>query len=192
MAIHDFDRRMSEADKPDVRLRVDELLRAEFGAVRVERAEVEDDRRGVDFWAYLRSGRRQGVDLKARRRDWGDLYVELISRKGDEAPGWTVDHHKITDYVLFLWPDRHLLLPYPQLRATVLRNEATYRETYGTRWAKSRSSTGEWSTENCPIPEGVLFRDLFGISLTGLALTAPRECPSCHGMHAVGTRCAAA
>lgn len=190
MAIHQFEKRMAEADKPEIHQRVGEILERDLDAVRVDRANAADDKRGVDFWAFLRGGNRQGVDLKLRRADWGDLYVELVSRASEGTPGWTVDVKKVTDYVLFLWPRRHLLLPYPQLRAAVRRNEASYRERFGTRWSKSYSETADWRTENVGIPEGVLFSDMFGISLPGLAVSLPRLCPSCGDDHPVGNTCA--
>lgn len=191
MVVHSFERRLAHADRPEVRKRVDEILRVDLDAVHVERAEIQDDKRGVDFWAVLRSNRKQGIDLKLRRRDWGDLYVELVSREAEDAPGWTVDNKKITDYILFLWPDRHLLIPYPQLRATVRRNETAYRERFGTLWAKSETYAGAtWRTENCAVPEGVLFFDMFGISLSGLPVSSSRHCDSCGRDHPVGTTCA--
>lgn len=191
MAIHQFERRAAQADDPELVTRVRAILTADVGAVRVERSAMEDDRRGVDFWAYLSGGNRVGVDLKARRRDWGDVYVELVSRSAEQKPGWTVNEKYITDYVLFLFPNRHLLLPYPQLRALVRRREATYRKRYGTTWAKSRGASMDWQTENCAIPEGLLFYEMFGISIPGLALTKPRLCPGgCGESHPVGTTCA--
>lgn len=191
MTIHEFARRMAYADRPEIMERVVEILVRDLGASRVERAGRVDDLRGVDYWAYLSTGRPQGVDLKARRREWGDLYLELVSRDDDEAPGWTVDQKKITDYVLFLWPQTYLLLPFPQLRATVRRNEAAYRERYGTSWASSEGRSGRrWRTENLALPAGLVFRDMFGCPAPiGVPLSGPRSCPSCHEEHPIGTPC---
>lgn len=189
MARHDFATRYSEADDPDVIARVKEVLAYDLGAGRVERAAPEFDKRGVDFWAYLTGSNRQGVDLKLRKRDWGDALLELVSRMAEETPGWSVNEHYITDYVLFLWPKRHLLLPYPQLRQCALRNLAAYRKKYGVTPAASTSETSTWRTENVAIPEGRLMFDMFGISLPGLPLTGPRACPSCREGHPVGTTC---
>lgn len=191
MTVHEFRRSYAYADEPEVVKRVSDILRHDMDAVRVERAEREDDRRGVDFWARLKSGQKQGVDLKRRKAEWSDLYLELVSNDGRNVVGWSKRDDYITDYVLFLWPKRHLLLPFPQLRATMHRQEAAYRERYGTLWAKSRLDGATWRTENVPVPEGVILRDMFGIGApVGTPLTPPRVCPTCGAKHPVGTTCA--
>lgn len=191
MAVHDFERRYAEADTRDLAERVGAILRDELDARGVRRADEGDDRRGVDFWALLHSGREQGVDVKARRREWGDLLVEIVSRDVDGREGWARDRTKLTDYVLFLWPRRHLLLPYPQLRATVRRREEAYLALYGECWASTRSGESAWRTLNVAVPEGRLFADMFGLPApVGVPLTAPRRCPYCRALHPVGTTCA--
>lgn len=191
MTIHQFERRFAEADEPEVVERVREILKRDLDAEDVIRATPDEDRRGVDWWAERACGRRQGVDLKARRVDWGDVHIEYVSRAAEGKPGWTVDRSKITDYVLWLWPKRYLLLPFPLLQATVRRNLATYRANYASADAKSSSASATWKTQGLGIPIGVLFRDMFGVPApVGTPLTPPRLCPSCHLTHPVGTTCA--
>lgn len=190
--VHNFERRYAEADEPDVQARVTEILTRDLDALQVERATREEDLGGVDFWAYRACGRRQGVDVKNRRKDWGDVHVEIMSRVAERKPGWTVDRQKTTDYVLYLWPKRYLLLPYPLLQATVRRNEAAYRAAYSSADAQSTSETAAWKTMGLGIPIGILVRDMFGVPApVGAPLTPPRTCPTCHRQHPVGTTCAA-
>lgn len=189
--VHQYKARYDAADKPEVTARVVEILKRDLDAIEVERANEADDRQGVDFWAFRACGRKQGVDVKDRRRDWGDVHVEFVSRVAEQKPGWTVDRKKITDYVLYLWPKRYLLLPYPLLQATVRRNELAYRADYPAADAKSTSDSGAWRTEGCAVPEGRLFRDMFGVGAPlGTPLTLPRTCPACNLEHPVGTTCA--
>lgn len=189
--VRDFKRHYDAADKPEIQARVTEILMRDLDALQVERATVEEDRRGVDFWAFRACGRKQGVDVKVRRRDWGDVHVEFVSRVAEQKPGWTVDRDKLTDYVLYLWPKRHLLLPFPQLQAAVRRNEATYRAEYAAADASSSSVSGTWDTEGRGVPVGRLFRDIFGVGAPyGTPVTPPRTCPACSREHPVGTTCA--
>jgi hypothetical protein len=191
MAVHEFDRRFAEADRPEVQERVTEILRRDLDAIDVTRSTPSEDKQGVDFWAHRAHNRRLGVDLKFRRRDWGDIHIELVSRVAERTPGWTIDQKKITDYVLYLLPKTHLLLPFAQLQAAVRRNEAYYRESYGITPAKSKSQDAAWATEGAAIPVGVLFRDIFGIGApVGTPLTRPRLCLSCNQEHPAGTTCA--
>jgi len=191
MAIHNFERRYREADEPEVVERVREILIRDLDAVDVTRASEDEDRRGVDYWASRACGRRQGVDLKNRRSDFGDVHIETVSRVAEGTPGWTVDTTKITDYVLWLWPKRYLLLPYPLLQATVRRNLAHYQAEYASANARSSSSSSAWRTQGLGVPVGVLFRDMFGIGAPlGTPLSPPRLCPSCHQQHPIGTTCA--
>lgn len=191
MAIHSFERRFAEADKPEVQERVEEILKRDLDARRVKRAEKNDDLQGVDFWAIRKCGRPQGVDLKARRRDWGDVHVELLSRVAERKVGWTLNEAYITDYVLYLFPKNYLLLPYPLLQATVRRNREEYLAEYGQTTARSASASAGWETQGVAVPVGRLFRDMFGVGAPlGTPLTQPRECPSCRLDHPVGTTCA--
>lgn len=191
MAIHSFERRFSEADKPEVQERVREILTRDLDAQKVRRASEQDDRRGVDYWVIRKCGRPQGVDLKARRYDWGDVHVEMVSRVAEQKIGWTLNETYITDYVLYLFPTTYLLLPFPLLQATVRRNHDTYLDEYGSTTAKSKSASSNWETQGCAVPVGRLFRDMFGIGApVGTPLTAPRTCPSCGNKHPVGTTCA--
>lgn len=192
MTVHGFERRYAEADSDPVRQRVTEILVSDMGAVRVERASRDDDLRGVDFWAYLTGGNHVGVEVKNRRRDHrlGDILVEIVSQQFEGRPGWAVNPTYITDFLLYLLPGRHFLIPYATLRATVLRRLDDYRRWYGAKVAESESvAGGHWTTENIPVPEGRLILDVLGIPVVGVALTPPQLCPGCKEWHSVGTYC---
>lgn len=191
--VHDFQTRYRESDEPAVAERVELILRRDLRARRVTRALEEDDRRGVDFWATLVDGHRVAVDVKRRDRsyDFGDLLLETKSRVGEGIVGWALNDHYITDFVLFLWKSRHLLVSYPQMRATLHNYLVRYSERYTVKPASSKSATASWRTENLGIPTARFLADMYGTLQWpyGTPLTHPRECAFCHHPHPAGVTC---
>lgn len=187
---HDFDAALQWAQEALPRVKA--VLAAEIEAVSVKTASRSEDHHGIDYWARLRDGHEVGIELKRRRVNFGDIYLETVSRVEEGIVGWAVDDHKRSDLLLFLWPDWHLLLGYPQLRATFKRHRARYEKAYGVRRAATKKN-GQvlWHTENVPVPIAVLISDMYGRVdwPIGTPLTPPRECPGCHHMHPVGTTC---
>lgn len=98
------------------------LLSAIPGAVKIIRADKANDLNGVDFWVILDSGKKVGVDVKARSVDYAkrygkdDLALEFWSVRGKKI-GWTLDETKITDYIFWIWKDtgRWCLIPFLML-----------------------------------------------------------------------------
>jgi hypothetical protein len=126
------------------------------GCERVEHSNTTDDRQGVDYWAYIRSGRALGIDAKAREsgasRYWTfgepDLALERWSvvpdtARPDGVPGWTIDPAKVTDLVLFTFDpadtDLCYLVGLPQLRLAFLRFGKQWRNRY--RYAAQTTSS---------------------------------------------------
>lgn len=103
------------------------------GAKAVEKATVEQDRSGTDYWVLHARGDPLSIDVKARNTDFAlrgqdDLALEIwsvvdavdasgrpLDRHG--KVGWTRDVTKRTDYVLWLWRDtgRFCLVPFMML-----------------------------------------------------------------------------
>lgn len=187
---HDFDAAFRWAQEALPRVKT--VLAAEIEAVSVKVSSRSEDHNGIDYWAMLKDGHEVGIELKRRRINYGDIYLETVSRVEEGIVGWAVDDHKRSDLLLFLWPDWHLLIGYPQLRATFKRNRARYEKAYGLkRAATKRGDTLLWHTENVPVPIAVLLSDMYGRVEwpVGTPLTVPRRCPSCNHDHAAGITC---
>jgi len=91
------------------------------------------DRQGVDFIVERSQRPSAYVDGKIRELDplekWGhdDVALESYSVVEDQIIGWTLDMNKQTEYVLWLWPSRWLILDYKQLRHVAVELMATWK-----------------------------------------------------------------
>lgn len=115
------------------------------GAADVVRANEDDDRNGTDYWIVRDGLPPISVDLKNREfcpiERWGtdDACIETCSVfSGGERRkiGWTLDHRKRTDLVVYTWPNqkgrRFWILHFPLLCAAASKHwtewAACYRE----------------------------------------------------------------
>jgi hypothetical protein len=194
MAIHQFERRAAESRAADIVSRTQQVLRDKVEAKGFRWTEEggDEDRHGIDVWCLLPNRTEVGVDVKANK--WGEVRIEYVSQVGSGAIGWTVDDTKRSDYILNLWPGRFWLIDFPSLKAVAKLHRELYMEHYALKAASSTSNTGEWRTLFVPVPVGILLSHIYGTperpaTVMGLPLTAPRECPSCHQRHPVGTTC---
>lgn len=189
-AVHDFKARARDADTPEVRARVEEILKAKIEARRFQYTERggDADRLGIDLFATLPNNKDVGVEVK--NNTWGEVRLEYVSRKGEGIVGWTVNDRLRSDYVLNLWPGRYWLIDFPSLKAVAKERRAEYTKWYGQKAAHSRSDSATWETTLVPVPVGRLLLDIYGVSVLGTPLTKPRQCPSCGLEHPVGTTCA--
>lgn len=103
-------------------------------AAKVERANRADDRKGIDYWVTLQSGRVIGVDVKVRDKDYGkdDLALETWSVMEKKVIGWTRDANKQTDFILWIWKDtkRCVLLPFPWLCSIFIEHWETWQKKF--------------------------------------------------------------
>lgn len=160
------------------------LLRHIPLAEKVERANREDDRRGIDYWVTLQSGRVIGVDVKCRENDWqsrgcDDVALEIWSVVEKQVIGWTRNTQKQTDYVLFLWKDtgRFLLLDFPVLCSIFIQHWETWRRIYQTAYQRTSEcpSRSGWHSQCVFVPRQVIWREIylrFGGSLQSKRVSA--------------------
>lgn len=92
------------------------------GSVAVNKSHAVNDRSGTDWWVECRNGTHLSIDAKVREQDWSlrgfdDLALETFSVVEKNKIGWTLDHNKRTDFVLWLWKDtgRWCMIPFPML-----------------------------------------------------------------------------
>lgn len=118
------------------------------GCAHVEQSSREMDRKGADYIAMLRSGRKFTVDAKSRQKGCGSYWKhgepELALERWSVVPcprfprgkiGWTLDSSKITDFVLFTFDpsDTELayLVPFQHLRKAFIRFGKCWLDEYG-------------------------------------------------------------
>lgn len=134
----------------------DILLVAVPGARAVQRASVESDRTGVDYWVTVVSGDRVAVDVKVRSVDpikafsSDDLALETWSAIGSKRVGWSRDPHKRTDYVLWYFEPTHryALYPFLPLCRAFMRNWKRWSDEYRTQVQQSDG----WQSECVYVP----------------------------------------
>jgi len=132
------------------------LLSAIPGAVSVEKADLGDDKNGVDYWVYRERARPVAVDIKVRETDplaeWNkdDLALEIWGNVKERRIGWTADTSKETDYVLWYFEStrRWVMMPFIPLCAVFRDNLATWQAEYKV----ATQSSGSWKSQCVFVP----------------------------------------
>lgn len=135
------------------------LLKHFPGAVLVEKAPVEMDRKGIDYIVHLKGGAEIFIDAKARRKLKekdiinGDpcLALEMWSVVPDEQhsgkPGWTWSDETNVDYILYTFEKTdypyYFLFPFQQLRKAFYKNSKEWVKVYGTRIQPNKAYNSE-------------------------------------------------
>ena len=160
---------MSEGvgDKQDIK----NIILANFpDAVKVERANVTDDKSGIDYWVTTQSGQRHGIDVKVRSKDYAqgyppkdDIALEIWS-KVDSKVGWTRDTNKRTDYILWIWLDtgRWTLVPFPMLCSVFSGHWEQWAKKYDAPIQNTRNSDGsQWQSQCVFVPRNVVWGAIY-------------------------------
>lgn len=138
------------------------------GCTHITKASVDIDRNGTDWLAHRRSVAALGIDLKLRKKDYGndDLALETWSvidiaepypwspRVVGKHVGWTRDPQKNTDYVLWYWRDtrRFVLIPFPPLCSVFQRLWQEWTLEYRCEPQHSRENGREWFSQCVFVP----------------------------------------
>jgi len=114
--------------------------------------DMKNQRRGVDKVVYFKNGRTVTVDEKKRRKDYGDILLELYKNKERCSPGWLF--YSQCDYIVYaiLNSRKIYLLPVLLLQMAWKRNKTEWLSKYPRKDAQNTNYT----TENIPIPTNVL------------------------------------
>jgi hypothetical protein len=129
-----------------------EIARVEFVK------DIEEQRHGIDRRIVLRSGQVITVDEKHRRKDYGDILLELWSVfMGPGNPrnrrGWALDWNKLCDYIAWcvIPANSCRLIPYDALRRTTWNRMKAWTAGQGGRWRKL-ADNGRYTTVNVAVP----------------------------------------
>jgi len=131
-------------------------LKAFPTAERIETISYEADPelqlRGVDKVVHFPDGRTVTVDEKKRRKDYGDILLELWKNKERKKLGWLF--YSQCDYIVYavLGSGKIYLLPTLLLQMAWKHNGRQWLKQYDTKLANNHY----YNTENIPIPTDVL------------------------------------
>lgn len=119
-------------------------------------AELALQKRGIDKIVHFKGGNSVTVDEKKRRRDYGDILLELRSNKERGTPGWLF--YAQCDYIVYavLAAGKVYLLPTLLLKMAWRQHGAAWVNQYEKKYADN----GLYRTENIAIPTGVLLKAL--------------------------------
>lgn len=137
------------------------------GAQAVERAQLVDDKAGVDYWVYREKIRPLAIDTKVRdldpidNFDSDDLALEIWSVIEANKMGWTLDATRESDYILWLFEPtgRWVLIPFPMLCAVFNENKGPWTAAYKTK--TQSSDNGRWHSQCVFVPRIVIWRAIY-------------------------------
>jgi hypothetical protein len=117
----------------------------------------EQQKKGIDKFLILKSGKRISIDEKIRRKDYGDILLEEYSDFDRKVAGW-LNKDKYTDYISYvvLPAEKIYLFPFLNLQLAWLKNYKNWLKQYGRRSAENNG----WTTTNIPIPTEVLLNEI--------------------------------
>jgi hypothetical protein len=113
----------------------------------------EWQRKGVDRFIYLTSGRVFAVDEKVRRKVYDDIFLEIVSIDTTGAPGW-IEKDLCIDYLAYAFMpiERVYLFPWPMLRRAWLH----YRDEWKAKYGILKAPNGTYRTLGVPVPLSVV------------------------------------
>lgn len=145
------------------------------GAAKVEKAQMADDKTGIDYWVYRDAVEPLSVDVKVREQDpivkYGqdDLVLETLSVVETGKVGWTLDSHKRADYILWLFEPtgRWVLVPFPMLCAVMTEHQQEWTTLY--QRPPQSSDGGRWHSQALFVPRrevwAAIYRRYSGVPL---------------------------
>lgn len=122
-------------------------------AERIEFCEdLENQFSGVDKIIHFKGGKKVTVDEKKRRKDYGDILLELLKNKEQQKPGWLF--YSECDYIVYavLESKKIYLLPTLLLQMAWRNN----RRVWEAKYQKKDALNEGYTTQNIPIPTDIL------------------------------------
>lgn len=165
---YSFDERMAfaEGHAPSVQAVAAIIKNRIPGCIEIERADVDNDKDGTDYFIYRHGNEALRLDLKLRDEDWAprgydDLALEtwsVIPNGANGKVGWTRDETKNSDFILWFWRDtgRFFLVNFPALCSVFSRFWQVWARQYKT--AIQQSAT--WQSQCVYVPREVVVKKL--------------------------------
>lgn len=160
------------------------------GAIRVEKANLPDDKDGTDWWVHiLRRPAPLSFDCKVREEDcrkynkddlaletWAAMHpaldepVDNPQKFVGDKRGWTLDVSKRTDFVLWLWKDtkRWCVFPFIPLLHRFIKNQHVWTAEYGPPKRQytpydPETGRGDYHSECIFVPRLVVWRSIYNV-----------------------------
>jgi len=145
-----------------------EMIKNYFGAVDVEKTDLELDKAGIDYIAYLKDGAEINVDVKRRNhpeRYWThnepELVLEMFSVREQGKEGWTLSNASNVDYILYAFDGYpSYMIPFQQLKRVFQLNGRKWMDEYR---PKEQINNG-WTSEAIFVPASVVLKAIQELS----------------------------
>lgn len=113
---------------------------------------MEFQTKGIDKLLYLQTSKVISIDEKKRRKDYGDIALELWKNKERKKPGWLF--YSQCDYIVYaiIPSNKVFLLPTLLLQLAWKNNKFDWLSKYPRKLADNKF----YHTENICIPENVI------------------------------------
>lgn len=118
--------------------------------------DLQQQKKGVDKIIYFPNNKTITIDEKKRRKDYGDILLELVSNDQKRTPGWL--YYSQCDYIVYAILDakKIYMLPVLLLQMAWVKNKSKWLKEY-----KQVAAKNEWYlTINIPIPTNVLLNSI--------------------------------
>jgi len=165
MSVHDFNRQMEWSIESSSEKMFEDFYYKAFGSDLLEVEQVTDitlQRKGIDKVLHLKNGDTVYVDEKKRRKDYGDILLEVWSVKEKSVKGWVWSETKVTDYIIYAFMNskRVFMLPFQLLKMAFNRCKNQWLAKYSIPPAHTIRNGVKYTTENIAVPKEVLMSEL--------------------------------
>ena len=116
----------------------------------------QDQLKGIDKRIILKTGGEVTIDEKCRRKDYGDIFIELVSNTETKKLGWL--YYSTCDYIMyFTEPTRKVyLLPFELLKMAWIENKVLWQQQYKIRECVNKG----YNSKGICIPTSILLNSI--------------------------------
>lgn len=167
MNIYSFGDKLSESLKHQ---EIDKAILRRFflSCARVDKTDIKDDIKGIDYVVRLKNGREIAVDVKRRgtgcskfwKNGMPELALEIYSDLETEKPGWLFDGQKQTDIVSFVFDPSDYVGSFAfstaLLQNAVRRHYSSWVARYVPKIQRSHRNGQTWTSSCLIVPADVV------------------------------------
>lgn len=168
--VHDFNAKLEWSNGTNIKSDIDRIKHA-LGekCIRVEKTDIETDKTGVDYFAYLSKGAIINVDAKRREANsskyWKngepELAIETRSVINPFKIGWTFNTASPVDYILYSFEpcdsNYYYFIPFQLLRKVAFENGRNWLDAY----KEKTQNSGNWKSTCIFVPASVVLNTIY-------------------------------
>lgn len=145
---NNFDKNLAESQNKEIIF--DKFYEAVFPNLsRIEKTDIENDKRGIDKIITLMSGEKLKIQEKFREVDYGDFLIECFHKfeNGSQKIGWL--YSMVTNFIVYKVPKKIYIIDCNELRTWINKNWKFFDNL---PYKKAWNPRGKYWTYNRAIP----------------------------------------